>query len=68
VDYFFNVDIIIITNAFVACCEVVIVKKSTSGPRGLIYLMISWEPIIMKENITSNTLWVGDNSINYLCK
>jgi hypothetical protein len=35
-------------------------RLSTSGPRGLVYLMISWEPITTKENITSNILWVGE--------
>jgi hypothetical protein len=55
--------IMIITNALVACCEVVIVRLSTNGPRGLVYLMISWEPITTKENITSNTLWYGYNLI-----
>jgi hypothetical protein len=55
--------IIIITNALVECCEVVIVRLSTNGTRGPVYFMISWEPITTKENITSNTLWYGYNSI-----
>jgi hypothetical protein len=55
----------IITNALVACCEVVIDRKSTSGPRGLVYLMISWEPIPTKENIYKVTPYgLGTNSIN----
>jgi hypothetical protein len=47
------------TNALIACCEVVIVKLSINGLRGMVYLMISWEPITMKENIIYNMLWDG---------
>jgi hypothetical protein len=46
-------------NAMISCCEVVIVTLSKvgwegrdCGPRGTIYLMISWDPITMKDNIT----------------
>jgi hypothetical protein len=54
-----------VTNSFGACCEVVIDKKSTSGPRGLVYLMISWDPIPTKENIFKVTPYgLGTNSIN----
>jgi hypothetical protein len=55
----------IITNALVACCEVVIDIKSTSGMRGPIHSMILWEPIPMKENIYKVTPYgLGTNSIN----
>ena len=59
--------IMIIINALVVCFEVVIVRLSTNGARGLVYLMISWEDITMLDDITSNTLWDGENSIYYLC-
>jgi hypothetical protein len=41
----------IITNALVACCEVVNVMASTRGLRGPVYLMILREPIPTRENI-----------------
>lgn len=48
----------VITNALVACWEVVINRKSTNGPRRPVYLMISWASMPMRENC--NTLWNGD--------
>jgi hypothetical protein len=62
---FFLSNVDIMTNALTSCCEVVIARLYTSGPRGPVYLMISWESITTKENDTSNMLWVGNNSINY---
>jgi len=63
-----DVDIMIITNALVACCEVVIVRSSTSGPRGTIYLMISWEPIPTRENIYKVISYgLGRAQSNSLC-
>lgn len=41
-------DVMIITKALVACWDVVIDMKSTNRPRGPVYLMISWEPILAR--------------------
>lgn len=67
--FLWDVDIMIITNALVACCEVMIDRKSTNGPSEPVYLMISWEPIPTKENVYKVTPYgLGTNSITNLCQ
>ena len=40
-----------ITNTLIEYWEVEIDRESTNGMRGMVYLMISWEPLLMRESM-----------------
>ena len=58
-------NVMIITNALMAWCEVELNRKSTHGPGGPIHSVISWEPITMKDKFIQVTPYgLGKNSIS----
>jgi len=65
VDYLY--DTMVIAIALDVCWDVVMDMKSKNGLRGLVYLMISWEPILVRENMQHLSVGYILNQ-HYICQ